>query len=65
VVPSSWRPRVDGPHNAIIADLRAYYSKHAKNDHLDSKMLARLPLLHPEDCETTPETARQNLCVGS
>ncbi len=30
------------------ADLRAYYSKHAKNDHLDSKMLARLPLLHPE-----------------
>lgn len=29
------------------ADLRAYYSKHAKNDHLDSKMLARLPLLHP------------------
>lgn len=30
------------------ADLRAYYSKHTKNDHLDSKMLARLPLLHPE-----------------
>jgi hypothetical protein len=30
------------------ADLRAYYSKHAKNDHLESKMLARLPLLHPE-----------------
>ena len=30
------------------ADLRAYYSKHAKNDHLDSKLLARLPLLHPE-----------------
>jgi hypothetical protein len=29
------------------ADLRAYYSKHAKNDHLDCKMLARLPLLHP------------------
>lgn len=26
----------------------AYCSKHAKNDHLDSKMLARLPLLHPE-----------------
>jgi hypothetical protein len=21
------------------ADLRAYYSKHAKNDHLDSKLL--------------------------
>jgi transposase len=30
------------------ADLRAYYSKHTKNDHLDSKLLARLPLLHPE-----------------
>ncbi len=30
------------------ADLRAYYAKHTKNDHLDSKMLARLPLLHPE-----------------
>ncbi|MGH3981518.1 MAG: IS110 family transposase [Pseudonocardiaceae bacterium] len=30
------------------ADLRAYYSKHAKNDRLDSKILARLPLLHPE-----------------
>lgn len=30
------------------ADLREYYSKHAKSDHLDSRMLARLPLLHPE-----------------
>jgi transposase len=30
------------------ADLRAYYNKHAKSDRLDSKMLARLPLLHPE-----------------
>lgn len=30
------------------ADLRAYYFKHTKNDHLDSKLLARLPLLHPE-----------------
>lgn len=30
------------------ADLRAYYSKHAKNDRLDSALLARLPLLHPE-----------------
>ena len=30
------------------ADLRDYYSKHAKNDRLDSAMLARLPLLHPE-----------------
>jgi transposase len=30
------------------ADLRAYYSKHTKNDRLDSEVLARLPLLHPE-----------------
>jgi transposase len=29
------------------ADLRDYYSKHAKSDRLDSPMLARLPLLHP------------------
>ena len=30
------------------ADLREYYSKHAKSDHLDSRMLARVPLLHPD-----------------
>ena len=30
------------------ADLRAYYNKHAKTDRLDSKVLARLPLLHPD-----------------
>ena len=30
------------------ADLRDYFNKHAKSDRLDSKMLARLPLLHPE-----------------
>ncbi|MDF1603463.1 transposase, partial [Nocardioides sp. YIM 152315] len=30
------------------ADLREYYSKHAKNDRLDSEILAKLPLLHPE-----------------
>lgn len=30
------------------ADLRDCYSKHAKSDHLDSRMLARLPLLHPD-----------------
>lgn len=37
------------------ADLRAYYNKHAKSDRLDSKTLARLPLLHPEGlhAETT------------
>jgi transposase len=30
------------------ADLRDYYSKHAKSDRLDSRMLARLLLLHPD-----------------
>jgi hypothetical protein len=30
------------------ADLRAYFAKHTKTDRLDSRMLARLPLLHPE-----------------
>jgi transposase len=30
------------------SDLRAYYSKHAKSDRLDSRLLARVPLLHPE-----------------
>lgn len=30
------------------ADLRDYYNKHTKTDRLDSKVLARLALLHPE-----------------
>ena len=30
------------------ADLRRYYKKHVKNDRLDSVLLARLPLLHPD-----------------
>ena len=30
------------------ADLRAYYAKHTKSDRLDSRLLARLPLLHPD-----------------
>ncbi len=34
------------------ADLRAYYSKHTKNDRLDSAILARVPLLHPEGLNT-------------
>jgi hypothetical protein len=29
-------------------DLRAYYAKHTKSERLDSVLLARLPLLHPE-----------------
>ncbi len=30
------------------SDLRKYYSKHTKTDRLDSRLLARLPLLHPD-----------------
>ena len=30
------------------ADLRDYYSKHTKSGRLDSRILARLPLLHPD-----------------
>lgn len=30
------------------ADLRAYYAKHAKSDQADSRVLARIGLLHPE-----------------
>ena len=30
------------------ADFRDYYNKHTKTDRLDSRVLARLPLLHPE-----------------
>lgn len=30
------------------ADLRRYYKKHTKNDRLDSFVLSRVPLLHPE-----------------
>jgi hypothetical protein len=30
------------------ADLRAYYAKHTKTDRLDSQVLARLPVLHPD-----------------
>ena len=30
------------------ADLRGYYAKHTKSDRLDSQLLARLPMLHPD-----------------
>jgi transposase len=35
------------------ADLRDYYAKHTKSDRLDSRILARLPLLHPEGLRPT------------
>ena len=34
------------------ADLRDYFNKHTKTDRLDSKMLARMPMLHPEGLRT-------------
>nr|WP_225953753.1 IS110 family transposase [Kibdelosporangium phytohabitans] len=34
------------------ADLRSYYAKHTKSDRLDSKILAKLPLLHLEGLHT-------------
>jgi hypothetical protein len=30
------------------ADLRRYYARHTKSDRLDSQLLARLPMLHPD-----------------
>jgi Transposase IS116/IS110/IS902 family len=47
VRPISKRAGPDGPAERS-ADLRAYYAKHTKSDRLDSVLLARLPLLHPE-----------------
>ena len=38
------------------ADLRDYYHKHTKNDRLDSRVLARLPLLHPEGLRPPSDT---------
>jgi transposase len=35
------------------ADLRDYYSKHTKSDRVDARLLARLPLLHPEGLHAT------------
>lgn len=55
---NAWVPlaawfRAEGARVVLIppeqsADLRDYYSKHTKNDRLDSRVLARVPLLHPE-----------------
>ena len=37
--------RVNGQQ---VADLRRIYKRHAKSDRIDTRVLARLPLLHPE-----------------
>lgn len=54
MVPSPRRRGGDGATGAIGGP-GAYYNKHAKTDRLDSRVLARLPLLHPEGlhAETT------------
>jgi transposase len=41
------------------ADLRRYYPKHSKTDRLDSQLLARLPMLHPDGLH-----AEQGLASG-
>lgn len=55
---NAWVPlaawlRTQGARVSVVppeqsADLRDYYNKHTKTDRLDSKMLARMPMLHPE-----------------
>ena len=47
VVPAQGGPVVMVPSEQS-ADLRDYYAKHTKSDRLDSKLLATIPLLHPE-----------------
>ena len=36
------------------ADLRDYFNKHAKTDRLDSRLLAKVPLLHPDGLHIEP-----------
>ncbi len=44
------------------ADLGKYYSKHTKTDRIDSGLLARLPLLHPEGlCECSGQGPANSL----
>ena len=46
------------------ADLRAYYSKHAKTDRLDAELLARLPALHPEGLHAEEGLAVLSPCAA-
>jgi transposase len=46
------------------ADLRAYYAKHTKSDRLDSRVLARLPLLHPEGLRPELGSDQERGCAG-
>lgn len=40
------------------SDLHRYYTKHVKNDRIDARVLARLPLLHPEGLHEAQLPAR-------
>ena len=59
-------PRRHGDHGPAeqSADLRDYYSKHAKSDRLDSRMLARLPLLHPDGLRPAEGLGPAIRCAG-
>ena len=46
------------------ADLRDYYHKHTRSDRLDSRLLARLPLLHPRACTTSMASGPATRCGG-
>jgi hypothetical protein len=46
------------------ADLRADYAQHTKSDRLDSVLLARLPLLHPEGLHTERGLGLVTHCGG-
>ena len=46
------------------ADLRTYYSKHTKNDRIDSQLLARLPLLHPEGLRPSRVGPRRSVAAS-
>jgi transposase InsO family protein len=43
------------------ADLQDYYTKHVKSDRLDSRMPARLPLLHPEGLRSSEGNGYRSL----
>ena len=56
--------RVNGQQ---VADLRRIYKRHAKSDRIDARVLARLPLLHPERLHrcffpSGPQMALQRAC---
>jgi transposase len=40
--------RVYVVNNQQVADLRRYYKRHAKSDRIDARVLARLPLVNPD-----------------